>query len=104
MPSHYKGLDGANPPAPEFARPSKESQNKAIAFDYELQGANQYAGVGVQVHGRPDQEGKPVVDDVSAYKYLALQLYATGVTSMTIQFVSQGNGIDTNGPPELAFK
>ena len=104
MPSRYKGLDGANPPAPEFARPSKESSNKAIAFDYELQGTNQYAGVGVQVHGRPDQDGKPAADDVSGYKYLTLQLYATGVTSMTVQFVSQGNGIDTNSPPELAFK
>jgi len=104
MPSRYKGLDGANPPAPEFARPSKDSPNKAIAFDYELQGTNQYAGVGVQVHGRPDQDGKPAADDVSGYKYLTLQLYATGVTSMTVQFVSQGNGIDTNSPPELAFK
>src|SRR5262245_59625783 len=45
LPSRYKGLAGANPPAPEFAIPSKESPNKAIAFDYELQGTNQYAGV-----------------------------------------------------------
>ena len=41
MPSRFKGLEGANPPAPEFARPNRESPNKAIAFDYELQGANQ---------------------------------------------------------------
>src|SRR5262245_12683009 len=46
MPSRYKGLAGANPPAPEFAIPSKDSPNKAIAYDYELQGTNQYAGVG----------------------------------------------------------
>jgi hypothetical protein len=104
MSSHYKGLEGANPPAPEFARPSKESPNKAIAFDYELQGTNEYAGVGVQVHGQPDHDGKPVADDVSGYKYLTLQLYATGVTSMTVEFVSRGQGIDTNGPQQLTFK
>src|SRR5262245_6576239 len=104
MSSRYKGLEGANPPAPEFARPSKESPNKAIAFDYELQGTNEYAGVGVQVHGQPDHDGKPVADDVSGYKYLTLQLYATGVTSMTVEFVSRGQGIDTNGPPQLTFK
>jgi hypothetical protein len=104
MPSHYKGLAGANPPAPEFAIPSKESPNKAIAFDYELQGTNQYAGVGVQVHGQPDLDGKPAADDVSGYKYLTLQLYATGVTSMTLEFVSRGQGIDTSGPPALTFK
>ncbi|HMB30080.1 MAG TPA: hypothetical protein VKS99_18355 [Blastocatellia bacterium] len=103
-PSRYKGLEGANPPAPEFARPSKESPNKAIVFDYELPGTNEYAGVGVQVHGQPERDGKPVADDVGGYKYLTLQLYATGVTSMTVQFVSSGNGIETNGPPEFAFK
>src|SRR5262245_7406176 len=104
MPSRYKGLEGANPPAPEFARPSKESQNKAIAFDFELPGTNQYAGVGVQVHGQPEIDGKPIADDVSGFKYLTLQLYATGVTSMTVEFVSRGNGIATTGPPPLAFK
>jgi hypothetical protein len=104
MPSRYKGLEGANPPAPEFARPSKDSPNKAIAFDYELQGTNQYAGAGVQVHGQPEKEGKPVADDVSGFKYLTLQLYATGVTSMTVEFISRGQGVDTNGPPRLTFK
>jgi hypothetical protein len=104
MPSRHKGLEGANPPAPEFARPSKDSPNKAIAFDYELQGTNQFAGVGVQVHGQPEKEGKPVADDVSRFKYLTLQLYATGVTSMTVEFISRGQGVDTNGPPRLAFK
>jgi len=104
MPSHYKGLAGANPPAPEFARPSKDSPNKAIAFDFELPGTNQYAGVGVQIHGQPDKDGKPVADNVSGYKYMTLQLYATGVSSITVEFVSQGNGIETNGPPQMIFK
>lgn len=104
MPSRYKGLEGTNPPAPEFARPSKDNPNKAIAFDFELPGTNQYAGVGVQVHGQPAQDGKPAPDDVSGYKYLTLQLYATGVSSITVEFISKGNGIETNGPPQLIFK
>jgi hypothetical protein len=104
MPSRYKGLEGANPPAPEFARPSKDDPNKAIAFDFELQGTNQYAGVGVQVNGQPDKDGKPGFDDVSGYKFMTLQLYATGVPSVTVEFISKGNGIDTNGPPQLSFK
>jgi hypothetical protein len=104
MPSRFKGLEGANPPAPEFARPNKESQNKAIAFDYELQGTNQYAGVGVQIDGQPWNEGKPAFDDVSGYKYLTFQLYATGVNSATVEFISRGQGIETDGFPRLAFK
>lgn len=104
MPSRHKGLEGANPPAPEFARPSRESPNKAVAFDYELQGTNQYAGVGVQIDGQPWKDGKPAADDVSGYKYLTLQLYVTGVDSMTVEFISRGQGIDTNGPPRFTFK
>lgn len=104
IPSRYKGLAGANPAAPEFARPSKDDPNKAIAFDFELPGTNQYAGVGVQIHGQPESDGKPVADDVSGYKYLTLRLYATGVSSMTVEFISKGNGIETSGPPQMVFK
>ncbi len=104
MPSRFKGLEGANPPAPDFARPSKDSPNKAIVFDYELQGTNQYAGVGVQIDGQPWKDGKPVADDVSGYKYLTLQLYVTGVDSVTVEFISRGQGIETNGFPRLTFK
>jgi len=104
MPSRYKGMQDANPPAPEFARLNKDSPNKAIAFDFELPGFNEWAGVGVQIDGQPGKDGKPVADDVSGFKYLTLQLYATGVTSMTVQFVSEGNGVETKGPPEFHFK
>jgi hypothetical protein len=41
---------------------------------------------------------------VSGYKNLTLQLYATGVTSMTVEFISRGNDIETNGHPLLSFK
>src|SRR5215813_6688393 len=104
MLSRYKGMQDTNPPAPEFARLNKDSPNKAIAFYFELPGFNEWAGVGVQIDGQPGKDGKPVADDVSGFKYLTLQLYATGVTSMTVEFVSRGQGIDTNGPPRLTFK
>jgi hypothetical protein len=104
LPSRFKGIEGANPPAPEFARPSKDNPNKAIAFDFELQGTNAYAGVGVQIQGQPEKDGKLVPDDVSAYKNLTLQLYVTGVPTITVEFVSKGNGIETNGPPQMSFK
>ena len=105
FPSRFKGLASANPPAPEFVRLSKDDPNRAIAFDYELQGTNDYAGVGVQVHGRADQDGKPVADDVSGYKFLTLQVYLTGLSSITVEFVSHGQGIEiSNGSPRMSFK
>ena len=103
--STFKGMEGVNPAAPELVRTSKENPNKAISFDYRLMAPNQWAGVGVEIHGLPDKDGKPVADDVSAYKYLMLQAYATGVTSLRIEFTSHGQGISvSNGYPQMSFK
>ena len=103
--SSFKGLEGANPAAPELVRTAKENPNRAASFDYRLLAPNQWAGVGVEIHGQPDRDGKQVADDMSAYKYLTLQAYATGVTSLRIEFLSRGQGISvTNGYPQLSFK
>jgi hypothetical protein len=103
--SVFKGLAGANPPAPDIVRTSKDNPNKAISFDYQLTGPNQFAGVGVEIHGQPDKDGKPVPDDVSAYKSLFLQAYATGVTSLRVELLTKGQGINiSNGSPQMSFK
>ena len=104
-PSRFKGLEGSNPPAPELVRLKKDDPNRAIAFDYELTTPNQYAGVGVEVHGEPDKDGKPVADDVSEYKSVSLQIYATGVPSLRLELISRGQGLPpTNGFPQTTFK
>ena len=104
-PSRFKGSTTGDPNAPDVVRLSKDDPNKAIAFDYELRMPNQWAGVTVEVHGQPDKDGKPVADDVSGYKYLTLQLYVTGVTSVTVEFISRGQGIRIDGAsPQMSFK
>ena len=51
------------------------------------------------------KDGKPVADDMSGYKYLTVQLYVTGVTSVTVEFVSKGQGIKIDGgSPQMSFK
>ncbi|MFL6208542.1 MAG: hypothetical protein ACJ74W_06800 [Pyrinomonadaceae bacterium] len=103
--SRYKGLAGANPAAPEAVHLKQGDPNKAIAFDYELPAPNQYAGVGVEVHGQPDKDGKTVPDDVSGYKFVALQVYATGVPSLRLELMSRGQGLGApNGFPQATFK
>jgi len=100
----YKGA-GTDSSAPDLVRLSKDSPNRAIAFDYELRGPNRWAGVGVEVHGLPDKDGKPAADDVSGFKFLTLQLYVTGVTDATVEFVSKGQGvIYQDGGPQMTFK
>jgi hypothetical protein len=103
--SKFKGLANASPPAPELVRLKPDDPNKAATFDYELYSPNQYAGVNLEVHGQPDKDGKPVADDVSGYKYLSMQVYATGVPRLRVELISRGQGIGmSSGFPQSAFK
>ena len=104
-PSKFKGLENSQPPAPEVVRLKPDDPNHSIAFDYELYSPNQYAGVGVEVQGQPYKDGKPQPDDVSAYKYLSMQIYATGVSGLRLELISRGQGISlSSGFPQATFK
>ena len=44
-------------------------------------------------------------DDLSAYKFLSMQVYATGVNSLRVEIISRGQGISlASGFPQMAFK
>jgi len=102
-PCHYKGAGTSD--APEIVRPSKDSPNKAIAFDYILSAPNQWASVTLEVSGQADKDGKPVADDVSNYKFLTLQAYVTGSYSLRVEFNSRGQGMLIPGaPPQMLIK
>ena len=104
-PSKFKGLENSQPPAPEVVRLKPDDPNHSIAFDYELYSPNQYAGVGVEVQGQPYKDGKPQPDDVSAYKYLSMQIYATGVQGLRVELMSRGQGISlSSGFPQATFQ
>lgn len=103
--SKFKGAEPAGSSAPEVVKLGKEGSNSAIAFKYQLQAPNQYAGVGVEIHGQADKDGKSAADDVSGYKFLMIQLYVIGASSITVEFISRGHGIDLQGGyPQMAFK
>jgi hypothetical protein len=104
-PVKYKGLANANPGAPELIVLKDAPQNHLASFEYNLVGPNQWANVTLEIQGRPLKDGKPVADDVSGYKQLSLQLYATGVESLRVEFVSHGQGINiTAGFPQLPIR
>ena len=104
-PVKFKGLANASPGAPELIVLKDAPQNHLAAFDYNLVGPNQWANVTLEIQGRPMKDGKPVADDVSAYKQLTLQLYATGVDSLRVEFISHGQGINlTAGFPQLPIR
>ena len=104
-PVKYKGLANANPGGPELIVLKDAPQNHLASFEYNLVGPNQWANVTLEIQGRPLKDGKPVADDVSGYKQLSLQLYATGVESLRVEFVSHGQGINiTGGFPQLPVR
>jgi hypothetical protein len=104
-PVKYKGLANASPGTPELIVLKDAPQNHLASFDYNLVGPNQWANVTLEVQGRPMKDGKPVADDVSGYKQMALQLYATGVDSLRVEFISHGQGISlTAGFPQLPIR
>jgi hypothetical protein len=102
--STFKGLEGASPPAPELVRIKKDDPNRAMKFDYSLLAPNQWAGVTVEIHGLPDADGKPVPEDVSGFKSLSLQVYATGIQILRLEMISGERGRDMGMQyPQMTF-
>jgi len=104
-PVKFKGLENASPGAPELIVLKDAPQNHLATFEYNLLGPNQWANVTLEVMGHPMKDGKTVADDVSGYKQMSLQLYATGVDSLRVEFVSHGQGINLEaGFPQLPIR
>ena len=103
--STFKGLEGAEPPAPELVRIKKDDPNRAMKFDYSLLAPNQWAGVTVEIHGLPDADGKAVPEDVSGFKTLSMQVYATGIPILRLEAIAGERGRDMGMTyPQMTFK
>jgi hypothetical protein len=101
----YKGAPNIDPPAPELVHIKAGDPNHAAKFDYMLPAPNQYAGVAMEIHGRPDADGKAQTDDVSAYKYVSMQVYATGIRILRAELRTNESGKDTRSAyPQYPFE
>ena len=100
----FKGLD-TDKTIPKLVRTSKDDQNHAAAFDYELLIPNQWASVTIGVNGQPGKEGALPSDDVSGYKFLSIQTYVTGTSYMRVEVMSTGPAMNLHsGHPMTSFK
>jgi len=98
-----RGLENAEPPAPAPARVT--DQDTAAAFEYEMRMPNEWAGVGLEVFGQPERDGKPVADDISGYKYITMRLFGKGPQSVRVELISRGVGINLeSGYPQMTFR
>jgi hypothetical protein len=103
-PVKFKGLPNASPGAPEIVRLKENDQNHLASFEYSLTGPNQWANVTLEVQGHPVRDGQSAADDVSGFKHLSVQLYATGVDSLRIEFLTHGQGLKLDAGPQLPVK
>lgn len=102
-PPAFRGLDKADPPAPAFARVTDD--DVAGAFDYELRIPNEWEGVNLEVFGQPEKDGKLVPDDVSAYKFITLRVFAKGAQYVRVELITRGNGTNLeSGYPMASFR
>jgi len=103
--SEFKGAPGVDPPAPELVHIKAGDPNHAMKFDYVLQAPNPWTGVTVEMHGLPDADGKLAAEDLSAYKTISLQVYATGIEILRLEAVSKSTGKDSSFAwPLMTFK
>lgn len=102
-PPEFRGLDKADPPAPALARVTAE--DIAAAFDYELRIPNEWEGVNIEVFGQPEKDGKLVADDVSAYKFITLRVFAKGPQHIRLELITRGHGANLeSGYPTANFR
>jgi hypothetical protein len=102
-PPVFRGMDKADPPAPAFARVTAD--DVAAAFDYEMRIPNEWEGVNMEVFGQPEKDGKPVADDVSAYKFITLRVFAKGAQSIRVELITRGYGANLeSGYPMASFR
>ena len=98
-----KGGAGSN--APERVHVKPGDPNHLAKVEFAFMAPNSYAGATMEIKGQPDADGKPRPDDVTPYKKITFQLYATGADMVRVEAVSRGQGMDMNGGwPKLDFK
>lgn len=97
------GIAGTNVPERVHVKPG--DPNHLAKFEFAFMAPNSYAGAGFEIKGQADVDGKTPADDVSGYKKIRFQLYATGADMVRVEAVSRGHGMDMQaGWPKLDFK
>ena len=105
FPFQAQGTREATAQGPELVHVKKDDPNHLLKFDYALFAPTDWTGVTLEIHGQPDVDGKMVSDDLSVYKILSFDCYATGVPIIRVEILSQGKGKDTaTAPPQYTFK
>lgn len=100
----FSGKAGVTPPVPDLVRTKPDDPNHMAKFDFELLTPNQWSGVTLEIKGQADLDGKTPAEDLSGYKSLSVEVFATGVNNIRVELLSRGWGINPNDAnPQITF-
>jgi hypothetical protein len=103
-PPSFKGAPNVEPAVPELVRTKADDPNRLAKFDFELMTPNQWSGVTLEIKGQADQDGKTPAEDVTGYKRLSMDVFASGVGNVRVELLSRGWGINPNtANPQITF-
>ncbi len=103
-PPSFRGAAGVDPPAPELVHVKADDPNRLGKFEFELMTPNQWSGVTLEIKGQPDKDGLTPRDDVSGFKALSMQVFATGIATVRVEVLSRGWQQDTHtANPQITF-
>jgi hypothetical protein len=66
---------------------------------------NEWAGVNLEIFGHPEKDGKLIADDVSAYKFMTMRIFAKTARSVRVELITRNHGYNLeSGYPFAAIK
>lgn len=81
---------------------AKNSQ--MVGFEFSIPSPNAWANVTLEIHGLPEKDGKQAAEDLSAYNYVTVQIFAKGIESMRAELISKDNGIKLDASHGMPFR
>jgi hypothetical protein len=87
-----------------FIVQATKNNTQAVGFDFSIPAPNAWASVTLEVHGMPDKDGKQVAEDLSAYNYVTVQIFAKGIESMRCELISRDNGLKLDASHGMSFR
>ena len=98
----FTNADKPWPPTPMVVPPA-QSHSQLVIYTFTIPAPNQWAGVTLEIRGLPDKDGKQVAEDLSAYKYLSVDVQAQGTNAMRAELVSKDNGLTIGDGQQHTF-
>ncbi|HJQ25944.1 MAG TPA: hypothetical protein VKA60_18645 [Blastocatellia bacterium] len=83
--------------------PAAQNHSQLVFYSFRIPAPNQWAGVTLEIRGLPDKDGKQVAEDLSAYKYISVDVQAQGTNAMRAELVSKDNGMTIGDGQQHSF-